>query len=61
MSPTKDFDLSTAAAESPAARPDPVALEVPVTVNGARTVEGSDKREPFRNRRTPSSFSATAR
>lgn len=25
----------------------PVALEVPVTVNGARTVEGSDKREPF--------------
>src|SRR5271157_6204919 len=32
--------------ESPA-RPQPVALEVPVTVNGARTVEGSDKREPF--------------
>src|SRR5271156_3288974 len=28
-------------------RPLPVALEVPVTVNGARTVEGSDKREPF--------------
>jgi protein TonB len=25
----------------------PVALEVPVTVNGARTVDGSDKREPF--------------
>jgi protein TonB len=25
----------------------PVALEVSVTVNGARTVEGSDKREPF--------------
>src|SRR6202162_6084359 len=25
----------------------PVALEVPVTVNGGRTVEGSDKREPF--------------
>jgi TonB family protein len=25
----------------------PVTLEVPVTVNGARTVEGSDKREPF--------------
>src|SRR5437660_5332928 len=25
----------------------PVALEVPVTVNGARTVEGSDKHEPF--------------
>jgi TonB family protein len=32
--------------ESPA-RPLPVALEIPVTVNGARTVEGSDKREPF--------------
>src|SRR5215469_5367080 len=30
-----------------AARPQPVALEVPVTVNGARTVDGSDKREPF--------------
>src|ERR1700723_1497092 len=28
-------------------RPQPVPLEVPVTVNGARTVEGSDKREPF--------------
>jgi TonB family protein len=27
--------------------PQPVALEIPVTVNGARTVEGSDKREPF--------------
>ena len=33
-------------AEAPA-RPQPVALEVPVTVNGARTVEGSEKREPF--------------
>jgi protein TonB len=30
-----------------ASRPQPVALEVPVTVNGARTVAGSDKREPF--------------
>ena len=30
-----------------AVRPQPVALEVPITVNGARTVEGSDKREPF--------------
>lgn len=28
-------------------KPQPVALEIPVTVNGARTVEGSDKREPF--------------
>ena len=25
----------------------PAAVEIPVTVNGARTVEGSDKREPF--------------
>jgi periplasmic protein TonB len=33
--------------DSSATRPQPVALEVPVTVNGARTVEGSDKREPF--------------
>jgi protein TonB len=33
--------------DSAAGRPQPVALEVPVTVNGARTVEGSDKREPF--------------
>ncbi len=29
------------------AKPQPVALEVPVTVNGARSVDGSDKREPF--------------
>jgi len=35
------------AQEATPARPQPVALEVPVTVNGARTVEGSDKREPF--------------
>jgi TonB family protein len=34
-------------AVNPPARPQPVALEVPVTVNGARSVEGSDKREPF--------------
>ena len=33
--------------EDTASRPQPVALEVPVTVNGARTVVGSDKREPF--------------
>jgi len=32
--------------EAPA-RPQPVPLEIPVTVNGARTVEGSEKREPF--------------
>jgi len=28
-------------------RPQPVALEVPITVNGARSVDGRDKREPF--------------
>lgn len=28
-------------------RPQPVAVEIPVTINGARTVDGSDKREPF--------------
>jgi TonB family protein len=31
----------------PGAKPQPAAAEIPVTVNGARTVEGSDKREPF--------------
>jgi TonB family protein len=38
------------AAKSPqdaGTRPQPVALELPVSINGARTVEGSDKREPF--------------
>src|SRR5271157_2893051 len=38
---------SLAAPAEPPSKPQPVALEVPVTVNGARTVEGSDKREPF--------------
>jgi TonB family protein len=28
-------------------RPQPVALEIPVTINGARTIDGSDKRVPF--------------
>ncbi len=59
MPPTfKDTDLSSS--ETPAARSanggrsnqdrtrqQTVALEVPVTVNGARPIEGSDKREPF--------------
>jgi periplasmic protein TonB len=37
------------ASANPAAKsaPQPVALEIPVTINGAHTVEGSDKREPF--------------
>jgi TonB family protein len=38
---------TNASSAEPANKPQPVALEVPVTVNGARTVEGSDKREPF--------------
>jgi TonB family protein len=62
MPPTaKEFNAVPSAADKVAERPaspnahlndttshpQPVALEVPVTVNGARTVEGSDKREPF--------------
>jgi TonB family protein len=52
MPPTaKDLDAATSNAQSPAGtstgKAQPVALEVPVTINGARTVEGSDKREPF--------------
>ena len=46
----KDVENSaatTAPAASATKPPQPVALEVPVTVNGARTVDGSDKREPF--------------
>lgn len=50
----KDPENATAPTASgiPAApaRPQPVALEVPVTVNGARSVDGSDKREPFSER-----------
>jgi TonB family protein len=39
---------STAASSADStSRPQPVALEVPVTVNGARAVAGSEKREPF--------------
>src|SRR5690349_279671 len=58
---TKDNDVLTAIPSSSSAapastsfrpdesasRPQPVALELAVTVNGARTVDGSDKREPF--------------
>src|ERR1700752_3834421 len=52
MSPSaKDFDVispgSGAQARPTPSGSQPVPLEVPVTVNGARTVEGSDKREPF--------------
>src|SRR5881227_1556319 len=56
---TKDSDTPTTASESTArsgsaaspsdsgTKQQPVALEIPITVNGARTAEGSDKREPF--------------
>src|SRR5437762_13121084 len=53
MPPTaKDLDVATTASHSPAGssgggKTQPVAMEIPVTVNGARAVEGSDKREPF--------------
>jgi len=50
--PEKAAAVSVAAGPRPddtatGSKPQPVALEVPVTVNGARTVDGSDKREPF--------------
>src|SRR5271156_6451251 len=47
----KDSEVSAAAPGAlpgdSAGKPQPVALEVSVTVNGARTLDGSDKREPF--------------
>src|SRR5271155_1639826 len=47
----KDSEVSAAAPGAlpgdSAGKPQPVALEVSVSVNGARTVDGSDKREPF--------------
>src|SRR5438876_9875707 len=38
---------ATSGSGDTAIKQQPVALEVPVTVNGARAVDGSDKREPF--------------
>jgi TonB family protein len=52
----KDSDTATvpettgrsgSASTESAVKPQPVALEIPITVNGVRTAEGSDKREPF--------------
>jgi protein TonB len=43
--PEASAEISSASEENSSSKP--VALEVPVTVNGARAVEGSDKREPF--------------
>lgn len=39
--------VATASPNATQPRVQPVALEIAVTVNGARTVEGSEKREPF--------------
>ena len=57
MAPLKEADTLVGtsapadnAAKNPAetaTRTQPVALEIPVTINGAHTVAGSDKREPF--------------
>jgi periplasmic protein TonB len=44
---TASRPVSTPAPAGDAFKQQPVALEVEVTVNGARTIEGSDKREPF--------------
>jgi TonB family protein len=44
--PTSSTPHIKASSES-TARTQPVAMEIPVTVNGARTVDGSDKRVPF--------------
>jgi TonB family protein len=44
--PTSSAPHIKSPSESPT-RTQPVALEIPVTVNGARTVDGSDKRVPF--------------
>jgi TonB family protein len=53
---TKDPDTLTAPESPPrsgstttesAVKAQPVALEIPITVNGVRTAQGSDKREPF--------------
>jgi TonB family protein len=44
---TASRPASAPAQNGDAFKQQPVALEVEVTVNGARTIEGSDKREPF--------------
>jgi periplasmic protein TonB len=45
---TRELEVSPSNPGAPTiAKPQPVAVEIPITVNGARTVAGSDKREPF--------------
>jgi TonB family protein len=39
--------LNAGVASAAGAKPQPAAAEIPVTVNGARTVAGTEKREPF--------------
>jgi periplasmic protein TonB len=46
-SPAAPAPTAPKAAADGSTRTQPVALEIPVTVNGARTIDGSDKREPF--------------
>src|SRR5437016_13091219 len=45
-SPARSGSAGPPSAESPV-KAQPLALEIPILVNGARTAEGSDKREPF--------------
>lgn len=44
---TTRADAASASSVDSGVKQQPVALEIPVTVNGARSIEGSDKREPF--------------
>src|SRR4029077_14882545 len=45
---TTNSGQSNVGATTPSsAKPQPAAAEIPVTVNGARSVEGTDRREPF--------------
>jgi TonB family protein len=45
---TRELEVSQSNAGEPTiAKPQPLAVEIPITVNGARSVAGSDKREPF--------------
>ncbi len=46
-SPALSSNVTTKNSQETAQRSQPMPLEVQVTVNGARTIEGTDKREPF--------------
>ena len=47
MTATETTPRSGSASTESTIKAQPVALEIPITVNGVRTAEGSDKREPF--------------